>query len=253
MASITIIGCDKDEVEQPAYRLYEFDPMYIAYLTDDDRSKYYGSVYEVEYSNNKISKVIQRSAIGVPLPHNGDLSQAKPIDTYDEILYKGNKVELTRIIDKDVPNKVLGTIEFTFDGKNRIIKWTNRRDTTDYYYSDNGLLQESVTRNGGYCKITYLYYFDSDKNLIYIKGKTDNKNGYNWVFNKYFRNYDSAPNGFYGLGIVEGCFLRSLSRNNFSFYSSSTYTIEGVLTDSMKIEHKMKYDEKGYAIFTNKK
>jgi len=254
ITSITIIGCAKDEIEQPAYLLYEFDPMYIAYLMPN-YSIYnnYGSGYEIQYSNNKISKVIQRSAIGVPMPINGDISQAQPIDTYDEILYIGNKVELKRIIDKDVPNKVLGTVEFTLDSKNRIIKWTNRRDTTDYYYSGNGLLQESVTRNGGYCKITSQYYFNSDKNLTCIKGRIENKSGYNLVFNQYFRNYDSAPNSFSRLGIVSGCFLRSVSRNNFSTYSSSMYTINGELTDSMEIKHQLKYDEKGYAIFVKKK
>ncbi len=249
---IILLGCNKNEFEIDEFRLNQYNSGYVQ--SHRARTFIYGSYNyyccDIEYANNKVSKVIQRLAIPGAMPLGiGYISNG--IDTYDEILYQGNKVILTRKVDNDTIYITPKVIEFTLDDNHRIIEKISStdKDTTVYYYSDNGLLHESISSNGGYSTITRKFYFNSNRNLIYIEGKIDNRGIYDYFIYEYFEDYDSSTNGFYTLGIIEGAFIRSLSTNNFKIYASATYDMEGILQDSTKITLELQYDNDGNPIY----
>ena len=250
-------SCTDEDSENPAFRLKEFNSGY----AQSDRSRTFpfpnseiGSSLShccmVEYKNGKVSKVIHKNDIYLPLLNSSGLS-GQSIDTYHDFFYKGNLVTLISGVDsKEVvfkPEK----IQLTLDAKGKIIKRINcqLKDTTDYFFSDNGLLSKSVSCNGGYSKVTRFFYFDSNNNLIRINGEVDNGWGYKYHVFEYFEEYDTAINGFRNLGIIEGAFIRSLSQNNFKVYVCATYDGESTLLDTMRISLPIDYDDNGYPIY----
>ncbi len=250
-------SCVDEDSENPVFRLNEFNSGY----AQSDRSRAFpfpnseiGSSLShccmVEYKNGKVSKVIHKNAVSRPLLLTGGL-KSQGIDTYHNFFYKGNLVTLISGVDsKEVVFKP-EEIQLTLDVKGNLIKRINCQlnDTTDYFYSDNGLLSKSVSSNGGYSKVTRFFYFDSNKNLVRINGEIDNGWGYKYFVFEYFEEYDTAINGFKNLGIIEGAFIRSLSQNNFNVYACATYDGESTLLDTMRITLPIDYDENGYPIY----
>lgn len=173
------------------------------------------------------------------------------IDEYHEIHYKENTVELIRKVDSEgyayTPQKVL----LILDENERIVERIEMRDTTFYFYSENGLLEESIFRNGGYCTITRRFFFDSNHNLIQITGKIDNhdETSADYDIYEYFELYDNGINGFKDLGIIEGAFIRSLSQNNFNLYRCEMYDDEGILQSAMRLTLDVWYNENGHPIY----
>ena len=141
----------------------------------------------------------------------------------------------------------------TLDDEERVIKRIDSisKDTTEYSYSENGLLSESVTYNGGYSTITQKFYFDSSNNLIRINQESNSNTGRKFYVYEYFEDYDNGINGFKNLGIIEGAFTRSLSNNNFNVYSRASYNSENILQDTMRVTFNVEYDEDGCPIYGN--
>jgi hypothetical protein len=248
----TLTSCTKDN-QDPEFRLKEFVSGYLqannhqTFLAPEPYSnnRSYGTL--IEYKNGKVSKVIYKNSVNFPLPTDG--SSPKSSDSYHEFSYSGNLVELTQKIDDKTVTYTPQKRLLTVDKKGRIIKRinVNAKDTTEYFYSENGQLSKSIYRNiGGYTTIVRNFFFDSNNNLVRIKGELNNIYGYKYHIFEYFEDFDNGINGFKNLGVIEGAFIRSLSQNNFNTYYCATYDDNNTQLDTMKIRFPVKLDEKGY-------
>ena len=244
-------GCSSDEIEQPPFRLVEFMSSFTAmaneYISYTVPSLVPDDCCIIEYANGRVSRVVHKNS--VPQPINPDGTLPTLLDWYYEFVYSGNKVTLMIKIDNyDIPYSPQKR-ELFFDDKGRIVKRIARGDTTDFYYSQNGLLTKSVIQNGGYSVIERNFFFDSNDNLIRITGFIDNATARDIKIFEYFEGYDNAINGFKNLGVIEGAFIRSLSRNNFNVYSFATYDEQNTKIDSMRIYLPVKYGANGDPIY----
>nr|WP_320021379.1 hypothetical protein [uncultured Draconibacterium sp.] len=253
-ASIFLTSCSDDDIVEPVFQLTEFNGAYAmspstfisGYLSDLNCCL-------IEYQNGKVSKVIYKNTIGQPLPVDGFLGNVNFTDEYHEITYHGNIVDIAKKIDSEDISYTPQTTQLTLDDEERVIKRIDSisKDTTEYSYSENGLLSESVTYNGGYSTITQKFYFDSNNNLIRINQESNSNTGRKFYVYEYFEDYDNGINGFKNLGIIEGAFTRSLSNNNFNVYSRASYNSENILQDTMRVTFNVEYDEDGCPIYGN--
>ncbi|RIH62864.1 hypothetical protein D1164_22550 [Mariniphaga sediminis] len=249
---IFLTSCSDDDMGEPVFRLTEFNGAYAmrpgtflsGYLTDLNCCL-------IEYQNGKVSKAIYKNTIGQPLPVDGFTGNVNLTNEYHEIVYQKNIVKIIKKIDSDDIPYTPQITQLTLDKTKRIIKRTDSisKDTTEYSYSKNGLLNESVTYNGDCCIVTRKFYFDSNNNLTRIYEESNYNNGSKFYAFEYFDGYDNGINGFKNLGIIEGAFTRSFSQNNFNVYSRASYNNENILQDTMRITLNVEYDEDGYPIY----
>lgn len=243
--------CTSDKIDQPSFKLVEFMSGFTAHSSEYIS---YSMLFGVPsyccvilYDNGKVSKVIYKNSVAQPINHDGTLP--KPLDSYYEFVYNGNKVTLSKKIDNyDIPYYIQ-QIELLLDQKDRIIGRIVGNDTIDFFYSQNGLLSKSVSRNGGFSVIERNFVFDSNNNLVRINGIIDNADSRDIKFFEYFEGYDNAVNGFKNLGIIEGAFIRSLSNNNFNTYSYSSYDDNNTMRDTMRFFLPVTYSANGDPIY----
>ena len=239
-------GCTGEQPKEPAFQLKEFNSAYMHLVID---SRLYCSL--IEYKDGKVSKVIHKNSVGQSIPTITGYIEVDPIDSYHEFSYSGNVVEVIKKIDSDEIQETQEKIQLTLDEKGRIIKRIeNNKDTTEYFYSENGLLDKSIRRNGSARTITKTFFFDSNNNLIKTKEEGDKYFDIDCYRIESFENYDTGINGFKNLGIVEGAFFRSLSQNNFNLYSRTTHNANNrQILEEIRIAKPVTYDDKGHPIY----
>lgn len=242
--------CTNDEIDQNSFKLVEFMSVFTTYDTEYTPNSPFGLPSRccvIVYKRGKVSKVIYKNS--VPQPMNLDGTFPESLDSYDEFIYNGDKVTLTKKIDNfNIPYSPQKR-ELILDQKDRIICRIAAGDTTDFFYSPNGLLSKSVARNGGYCVVEKHFLFDSNNNLVHIRGTIDNPAGMDYKIFEYFEDYDNAVNGFKNLGVIEGAFIRSLSNNNYSTYSCAIYDQNNSLRDTMRSFLPVTYGANGQPIY----
>lgn len=243
---VSLPGCNEINSDLSVFKLTQYNSIYL-YPWDSES----GYCCIIEYKDKKVSKVIYKNSVPQPISVDGSFST--PLDSYYEFSYYGDFVELTKKIDNYNILYISQKRKLTKDKTGKIITRIdlNNKDTTNYYYNKNGLLEQSIQRNGGYTTIVKNYFFDSKNNLFQIKGEINNIYGNTYRINEHFQEYDNSINGFKDLGIIEGAFIRSLSQNNFYFYSRSIYDDRNSLMDSMFIRMPVNYDKNGYPIYGN--
>ncbi|HBZ25679.1 MAG TPA: hypothetical protein DEO54_05485 [Rikenellaceae bacterium] len=243
-------SCTSNKIEQPSFRLVEFMSIFTApgtnYVSYIFPINVCSGCCVIEYNSGRVSKVVYKNSVPVPINFDGTLP--KPKDSYYEFVYTGNKVVLTKKIDNYTIPYSPEKRELILDQKDRIICRIVGKDTTDFFYSQKGLLSKSIQRNGGYSVVERNFFFDSRNNLVHIKGFIDNAIGRDIQIFEYFEEYDNAVNGFRNLGVIEGAFIRSLSQNNFSVYSSASYENKTML-DTMKFTLPITYHTNGDPIY----
>jgi|GEM_PF-3229561 len=243
--------CTSNEIDQTSFKLVEFMS---AFTANENKLTSFAMPFGVPsycciiiYKKGKVSKVIYKNSVHQPINLDGTFPE--PLDSYDEFVYNGDKVTLTKKIDNfNIPYNSQKR-ELILDQKDRIICRISGGDTIDFFYSPNGLLSKSVARNGGYCVVERHFLFDLNNNLVYISGTIDNQAGMDYKIFEYFEDYDNAVNGFKNLGVIEGAFIRSLSINNFSTYSCAIYDQSNNLRDSMRFFLPVTHGTNGQPIY----
>ncbi|HCT95019.1 MAG: hypothetical protein A2X19_09645 [Bacteroidetes bacterium GWE2_39_28] len=242
-------GCTPEEpAKEPPFQLKEFfsgfaqSQLFYSFVAD-----YKPFTSLIEYKNGKVSRVTHKKTIS-DLEHSSGFGDIVLLDSYHEYSYEGNTVELIWKIDSD---KIIYTpikVKLMLDSRGRVATRIAGKDTTSYYYSERGELSKSITHGNGQI-ITRDFFYDTNDNLVRINGLRETNRGFVYHIFEYFENYDTAINGFNGLGVIEGALIRSLSRNNFHQYSRSTYDGNNFKIDSLRYRLAVKYDSKGYPIY----
>jgi len=243
--------CTSDKIDRPSFKLVEFRSgftynanEYLSYAMPFGVPSY---CCEILYNNGRVSRVIYKNSVSQPFNYDGTLPN--PLDSYYEFVYNGDKVTLTKKIDNyDIPYSSQQRDLF-LDQNGRIICRIVGKDTINFFYSQNGLLSKSVSRNGGFSVVERNFFFDSNNNLVRIKGFIDNAVGRDIKIFEYFEEYDDAVNRIKNLGIIEGAFIRSLSHNNFNTYSYSTYDQNNTLLDSMRFHLPVTHGANGDPVY----
>lgn len=250
---VIILGCKKENLNEPQSFITKFCSNFVEtsdfdlYTIGNKSDMLYPCT--IEYSNNKVTKILHKGAIGASMNIDGTMGVSK--DFYDEIVYNGNKIILTR--KSDVPNFQTGTIEYTIDNSNKIIKkvFVQKKDTIYFEYSGSGLLKKSVSHFSLNNSWTKEYMFDSNKNLQKVVGKLVDGYGKIYTTYEYFSQYDNSINGFKNIGFISGAFIRSLSENNYNTYTYERRDEKGVVVFSKEETIKITYDSSNQPIYSN--
>lgn len=253
-ALLIIVGCTKENSKNQTFQLEGFYNGFVQSNIETAFSKDFKPYYSiVEYSNGKVSKVIHRNSVGVPMGPGG-FDDFKILNSYHKYSYKENMVELIWEIDSDEIIYTPVKIQLTLDNNGRIIKRLdcNTKDTTYYYYSEMGNLERSFTRTRYNMTITRDFFFDLNNNLVHISGLMVTNRGFKYHIFEYFRKFDTGLNGFKNFGIIEGAFIRSLSKNNYNEYARAIYDDNNLRTDLLWYRLPVTYDGKGYPIYIDR-
>lgn len=244
-------GCTKDSTKSQPFQLEKFYNGFAQSNLLSSFSSDFNPYYSVvEYNNGKVSKVIHENSVFLPIGTGA--FEIKSLDSYHHYSYNGNMVEIIWEIDSDEIIFTPVKTQLTLDNDGRIIKRLdcNTKDTTYYFYSKNGNIEKSITTTLYNNRITRNFFFDGNNNLVHISGLQVTNRGFRSHIFEYFRKFDTGLNGFKNFGIIEGAFIRSLSKNNYNEYARAIYNEDNLIIDSLWIRMPVTYNGEGHPIYS---
>jgi hypothetical protein len=248
--ALILVGCKPEEDFKPLISEYYYE--YMEYNSPCAPNPEGNGIVEIKYSGSRIIKreggVIQTN------PMTGyDYKFIKGV--YDEITYSDNMALIKNRVASENDTLFIADWEILFDSKGRIIrkiqpnkKYFWKIDTLNFYYDLNGLLNkiENIQEN---TIETSTFYFNNRDNLDSIVTITSGEGELIYRTNEYFGDFDNAPNPIKILIMFNETFNRSLSQNNYRFYSLEKYDSNDSLIDQVEKTVTLYYDDSGNPLF----
>ena len=246
-----VFSCTKKHEEVvPPYQLNAYNPYFMIYY------KYSGVILDTDkikleyYPDAKLKKRVG-DIVDLPVPPY-PYSHGFIGDIIDTFTYTDNMIRVHRV-NRGASNGLNHDI-FTrtyYMENGRVVKMVMQTpdrgyfdDSTFYFYNSKGLLDSTVCL-GRFKTLTKKYYFDSNGNLEKVLG---NYHSY-YLTEEHFSGYDNSDNPLKALIGLEEMFYRSLSRNNFTFYSMKKIDTDKSPSYYTEMQWDLQYDGNNLPIF----
>lgn len=175
----------------------------------------------------------------------------------DEVTYDENRVIVEKLSNDPALDIPVFKRTFILDGNNdivqKIIETSDpvETDTLDFDYDLNGKISKIVSRKLTTPKESSFYFNINDNLDSIVTIEYDEETDTTIKILEKFEDYDSAKNPVKYFFMFEELFYRSLTKNNFSFYSLITITSRPgrIQSTSTYGEWDFKYDSEGNIIF----
>jgi hypothetical protein len=247
---LIFVGCKPDKDAKPLISEYYYG--YMDYDPSCAPNPEGNGIVEIKYSGSKIIK------------REGGLIQTNPMTgydykfikgVYDEITYSDNLALIKNRVASGNDTLFIADREILFDSQGRILRkiQPNKKyywniDTLNYYYHSNGLL-DKVQNIQGYIIETSTFHFNNSNNLDSIVTITSGEEELISQTKEYFGDFDNAPNPIKSIMMFNETFNRSLSQNNYGYYSLKKYDSNDSLIEQLEKTFTLYYDDSGNPLF----
>lgn len=246
--ALFLVGCknEDDTITIPLISKYYY--AYMDYGSPCAPDPEGNGIVEIKYSG---SKIIKRTGGVIPVNPSTGYDFKFLNGVYDEITYSGYLALIKNRVASENDTMFIADREILFDSQERIIRkiqpnkdyyW--KMDTLNFYYHSNGLLNR-IENFQGYFIETSTFYFNQNNNLDSIVSIKSGESEFISQTSEYFGDFDNAPNPIKSLRMFNETFNRSLSHNNYRFYSLKRYDSNHSLIEQIEKTYTLYYDDSG--------